>query len=267
MNAVQPLRIAMWSGPRNISTAMMRSWGNRDDTVVVDEPLYAHYLAVTRKPHPGAEEVIATGATDWRKVVAGLTGDSDMNSSRAENGSAAPVPQGLRDLHCGKRIYYQKHMTHHLLPGMEREWLSGLTNCFLIRDPREVLASYTKVIEAPTLEDTGFPQQAEIFAWVKEHTGGMPLVLDAADVLRDPRKMLGLLCDAISIEFQDSMLAWPSGKRETDGVWGKYWYGEVEKSTGFRPYQPKNVEVPHRLSALCGQCEEYYDALYEQRLS
>ena len=245
MNAQQPLRLAMWSGPRNISTAMMRSWGNRDDTVVVDEPLYAHYLAVTRKPHPGIDEVIAGGETDWRKVVARLSGS---------------IPNG-------KRIYYQKHMTHHLLPGMEREWLSGLTNCFLIRDPREVLASYTKVIEAPTLEDTGFPQQAEIFAWVKEHTGGMPLVLDAADVLRDPRKMLGLLCDAISIEFQDSMLAWPSGKRETDGVWGKYWYGEVEKSTGFRPYQPKNVEVPHRLSALCGQCEEYYDALYEQRLS
>src|SRR6476620_3412430 len=120
-----PLRIAMWSVPRNISTAMRRSWGNRDDCVVVDEPLYAHYLAVTRKPHPGIEEVIAAGDTDWRGVVQRLTGD---------------VP-------AGRRMYYQKQMTHHLLPEISREWLDGLTNCFLIRDPREVLASYVKIVE------------------------------------------------------------------------------------------------------------------------
>src|SRR5262245_8026642 len=134
------LRLAMWSGPRNISTAMMRSWGNRDDCVVVDEPLYAHFLHVTHKAHPGSDEVIAAGETDWQKVVAQLTGE---------------IPGG-------KPIYYQKHMTHHLLPNMGREWLSQLTNCFLIRHPREVLASYTKVIETPQLDDTGFPQQAEI---------------------------------------------------------------------------------------------------------
>src|SRR5262245_10003150 len=139
-----PLRLAMWSGPRNISTAMMRSWGNRDDCAVIDEPLYAHYLAVTHKPHPGADEVIATGETDWRKVVEQLTTD---------------VPGD-------KPIYYQKHMTHHLLPKVGREWLQKLTNCFLIRHPRQVLASYVKVIETPVLQDTGFPQQTEIFEWV-----------------------------------------------------------------------------------------------------
>src|SRR5262245_55959604 len=163
------LRVAMWSGPRNISTAMMRSWGNRDDCAVVDEPLYAAYLAATGKPHPGAEEVIAAGETDWRKVVADLTD--------------GPLP--------GAAVCYQKHMTHHLLPEMDRVWLGKLTNCFLIRNPKEVLASYVKVIDAPTLADTGFSQQAEIFDWVRDHTGRIPLVVDSADVLRNPRRTLG----------------------------------------------------------------------------
>jgi hypothetical protein len=136
--------------------------------LLVDEPLYAHYLHVTRKPHPGLDEVIAAGETDWRKVVGQLAG---------------PAPGG-------KSIYYQKHMTHHLLPNMGREWLGQLANCFLIRHPREVLASYAKVIETPELEDLGFVQQAEIFEWVWKATGRVPPVLDAADVLRDPRRML-----------------------------------------------------------------------------
>jgi len=234
----------MWSGPRNISTAMMRSWGNRDDCVVVDEPLYAHYLQATGKLHPGAAEVIAAGQTDWRKVVSGLSG---------------PIPGG-------KRIYYQKHMTHHLLPSMERAWLGQLTNCFLIRHPREVLASYTKVIETPDLEDTGFPQQSEVFEWVWKETGPVPPVLDAADVLRNPRRVLGLLCDALGIEFQEAMLSWPPGPRATDGVWAKHWYAEVEKSTGFRSYQPKQVELPERLEAIYAECLEDYELLYPHRL-
>ena len=184
MDGTTPLRVAMWSGPRNISTALMRSFGNRSDTAVCDEPLYAHYLAVTHKPHPGWEEVIATGETDWRKVVAGLVG---------------PAP-------AGKRIYYQKHMTHHLLPQMERAWLLDLTNCFLIREPREVLASYAKVMESPALEDTGFPQQAEIFDYVCRATGRTPPVVDAADLLSEPRRVLTLLCEALELDFQESML-------------------------------------------------------------
>lgn len=239
-----PLRIAMWSGPRNISTAMMRSWGNRSDCVVVDEPLYAHYLAVTRKPHPGIDEVIAAGETDLTKALAALTGD---------------IPGG-------KAIYYQKQMTHHLLPEMGREWLSQLTNCFLIRHPREVLASYVKIVELPELEDTGFPQQAEIFEHVWKVTGRVPPVLDTADVLRDPRRLLGLLCDALGIEFQEAMLAWPPGPRATDGVWAKHWYAEVEKSTGFRPYHSKQIDLPERLEAIYAECLEDYELLYPHRL-
>src|SRR5207302_2275568 len=129
----------------------------------------ACYLAATGKPHPGANEVIAAGETDWRKVVRQLTEESSN----------------------GERIYYQKHMTHHLLPQMDRAWLAKLTNCFLIRNPRDVLASYTKIVETPTLEDTGFPQQSEIFDWVRSRSGRIPPVLDAADVLKNPRRMLG----------------------------------------------------------------------------
>jgi hypothetical protein len=234
----------MWSGPRNISTAMMRSWGNRSDTLVVDEPLYAHYLKATGKQHPGAEEVIAAGGTDWRKVVGELTG---------------PIPGG-------KTIFFQKHMTHHLLPQMGREWLGKVTNCFLIRQPREVLASYSKVIETPTIEDIGFPQQTEIFEWVRKATGRVPPVMDAADVLRDPKRILGMLCDELGIDFQESMLTWPAGPRSTDGVWAKHWYGEVEKSTGFRPYHPKQIELPQRLETLCNECLTHYDLLYQHRL-
>ena len=164
-DALKPIRIAMWSGPRNISTAMMRSWGNRPHTIVVDEPFYAFYLKATGKKHPGAEEVIANGETDWRKIVEQLTG---------------PVPGG-------KRVYFQKQMTHHLLPEIDRQWIVDLTNCFLIRNPREVILSYIKRNPEPALEDLGFVQQAEIFDFVREQTGKTPPVIDAHDVLENPR--------------------------------------------------------------------------------
>lgn len=234
----------MWSGPRNISTAMMRSWGNRDDSVVCDEPLYAHFLRATGKEHPGASEIIAGGETDWRKVVASLTGE---------------IPGG-------KQIFFQKHMTHHLLPSISREWLGSVTNCFLIRDPREMLTSYVKIVSAPTLEDTGFPQQTEIFEWVRNRHSVTPPVLDSVDVLSNPRRMLGLLCDALGVDFQESMLAWPPGPRATDGIWARHWYGEVEKSTGFRPYQPKLEPIPIHLGQLHEQCAAHYSRLYEHRL-
>ena len=254
----------MWSGPRNISTAMMRSWGNRSDCVVVDEPLYAYYLHVARKPHPGMEEVIAAGQTDWRKVVAQLTQSSRHTPSAVARDGTSMPNDGTRSVPA--TIYYQKHMTHHLLPQMGREWLAQLTNCFLIRHPREVLTSYTKVVETPELEDTGFPQQTEIFEIVREQTGRVPPILDAADVLKNPRRMLGLLCDVVGVEFQEAMLSWPPGPRQTDGVWAKYWYAEVEKSTGFRPYQPKQIDLPERLQAIYEQCVEHYERLHPHRL-
>lgn len=234
----------MWSGPRNISTALMRSWGNRADTVVVDEPLYAHYLAATGKDHPGRDEIIAAGEPDWRRAVEQLTG---------------PVPGG-------KAIYYQKHMSHHLLPHMERDWFGRLRHCFLIRHPREVLTSYIKIVERPSLEDTGYPQLTEIFEWVRTHTGETPPVIESVDVLDDPRGMLSKLCDRLDISFDVTMLAWPPGRRATDGVWAPYWYGEVEKSTGFRPFRPKSDALPAELGPLYDACLEHYDRLYAFRL-
>lgn len=241
----EPVRIAMWSGPRNISTAMMRSWGNRPDTFVCDEPFYAHYLQATGRAHPGAEEVIASGETDLRKVIETLTDD---------------VPGG-------KRIFFQKQMTHHLLPGIDRAWLSAVTNCFLIRDPREVIVSYIKKNNEPALEDIGFVQQAEIFNWVRAQTGAVPPVIDARDVLENPEKILRLLCDAVGVEFLDAMLSWPPGLRDTDGIWAKHWYGEVANTTSFRkPSRREPEPVPERLRAVCEKAREVYERLYQHRL-
>jgi hypothetical protein len=239
-----PIRIAMWSGPRNISTAMMRAWGNCGDTLVVDEPFYAYYLKATGKQHPGAEEVIATGEIDWRKVVAKLTGAVPNDTS----------------------IFFQKQMTHHLLPEVDRRWLDEVTNCFLIRDPREVIASYIKKRENPALEDLGYVQQAEIFDFVRTRAESLPPVLDAKDVLGNPERMLRLLCDSVGVEFSESMLSWSPGLRETDGVWARYWYGEVAKTTSFQPYRPRHDEVPERLSKIYERCRECYERLYEWRL-
>jgi Sulfotransferase domain len=238
------LRLAMWSGPRNISTAMMRSWGNRPDTIVCDEPLYAHYLAVTGLAHPGAAEVIAHGPVDAGEAVKSLL---------------APLPPG-------KAIFYQKHMAHHLLPGIERSWLNDVTHCFLIRDPRQVILSYAKHVADPTLEDTGFPQQAELFQLVCNQTGTIPPVVDAADILNNPRGLLSRLCEALDVGFSDAMLSWPPGPRDTDGVWAKYWYKEVEHTMCFRPPQSRNEEIPPRLADLHASCRRYYEQLYSHRL-
>jgi hypothetical protein len=239
-----PLRIAMWSGPRNISTAMMRAWGNRPDAWVVDEPFYACYLRATGKPHPGAAEVIARHEPDWRKVVARLTGETAA----------------------GKSIHYQKHMTHHLLEAIDRAWLDRVANCFLIRDPREVIVSYIAKNDIPALEDLGFTRQLEIFELVRGRTGRVPPVLDARDVLENPRRSLGLLCDALGVPFLDAMLAWPPGPRPTDGVWAKHWYKEVLDSTSFRPYRPRSDPVPDALAPVHDRCRECYDILHDLRL-
>ena len=241
---MKPLRLAMWSGPRNISTAMMRAWENRGDCAVVDEPLYAHYLATTGIAHPGREQVIAAGETDWRKVAAWLTG---------------PVPGG-------KAIWYQKHMTHHLLPHIAREWLGGLTHVFLIRDPREVLASYVKSRPEVTAEDIGVLQQLEIYQYVRTATGADPPVIDAAEFLRDPAAQLRALCAALGIGFTERMLAWPPGPRPTDGVWAPHWYAAVERSTGFEPYQPRAVTVPAGCEPIVERVMPAFETLHARRL-
>ena len=224
----------------------MRSWGNRKDTVVIDEPFYAFYLKATGKRHPGADEVIANGETDWRKVVA-----------QCGRGLSAPI---------GAKIFYQKQMTHHLLPEVDRDWLGSVTNCFLIRDPAEVVTSYIKKSDDPTLEDLGFVQQAEIFDWVRDHAGSIPPVIDVKDVLQNPKRMLRLLCDAVGVAFDEAMLSWPPGFRETDGVWAQHWYGEVARSTSFQPYKAKSEPVPEPFREIHDRCRECYERLYQYRL-
>jgi hypothetical protein len=249
------VRIAMWSGPRNISTAMMRAWGNRADTIVIDEPFYPYYLQRTGKHHPGAKEIIAAGETDWLKIVKRLTKE--------------PIQSG-------KRIFFQKQMTHHLLPEMDRKWIIDLTNWFLIRDPREVILSYIKKNPEPTLQDLGYVQQLEIFEFVKgasrsnvrgrRGAASLPPVVDAKDVLQNPERILQLLCDTIGVEFDRAMLSWSPGLRETDGIWAKYWYENVARSTSFQPYKPREGTVPDNLREIYDRCRECYEGLYEYRL-
>jgi hypothetical protein len=228
---------------------MMRAWSNRPDTVVIDEPFYAHYLERSGKKHPGAAEVIAQGETDVRKVVEHLTG---------------PIPES-RDK--GRsHIFYQKQMTHHLLPEIDREWIVDLTNCFLIRDPGEVILSYIKKNPEPTLEDLGFVQQTEIFDFVRQRTNSIPPIVDARDVLENPERILRLLCDAVSVPFDLAVLSWPPGLRETDGIWAKHWYDEVVRSTSFQPYKPREGNVPGHLNEIYGRCQECYQKLYQHRL-
>lgn len=240
----KPVRIAMWSGPRNISTAMMRAWGNRADTVVIDEPFYAFYLNQTHADHPAADQVIAAGETDWRKVVSKLTGS---------------IPQEA----C---IFYQKQMAHHLLPLVSRDWLAQVLNCFLIRDPAEVIASYIKKNRDPEVTDLGFIQQLEIFDYVRKQTGNIPPVIDATDVLKRPEETLRMLCAAIGVKFDSAMLSWQPGLRQTDGLWAKYWYSEVAKSTAFQPYVCKQAVVPERLGQVYAYCRECYERLSQYRL-
>ena len=238
------LRLAMWSGTRNISTAMMRAWENRGDCTVVDEPLYAHYLAHTGLAHPGAQEVIAAGETDWRKVAAWLTG---------------PVPGG-------KVIWYQKHMTHHLLPHIGRDWLLGLRHVFLIRDPREVLVSYIKSRPEATVEDLGITQELEIFSYLEDATGRAPPVIDAGEFLKAPAAQLRALCAELGVPFTEQMLHWPLGPRASDGVWAPYWYGAVQRSTGFEPYVKEAPVVPAEYAHIVTAAMPAFETLFERRL-
>ena len=235
----------MWSGPRNISTALMRSWGSRPDAVVCDEPLYAHYLLATEdRRHPGYEETVAQHDADLPSVIRWLTG---------------PIPHE-------KAIFYQKHMAHHLLPEVQLQWIDGLTSAFLIREPREMLTSLVEFLPTPRVEDTGLPQQVALFEQIRARTGLTPPVLDAADVLRHPRRMLALLCDAVGVDFREEMLQWAPGPRDTDGAWAPFWYAKVYETTTFAPYKPKKDVVPEHLADVLAECEQLYRRLFEQRL-
>lgn len=234
----------MWSGPRTLSTALLRAWGSRDDTAVVDEPFYAFYLRATGKAHPGREEVIAAGETDPERVVERLLG---------------PVPGG-------KAIFFQKHMAHHLLPAVGRAWLREVRSAFLIRDPRAMLLSLADVLPDPGLEDTGIPQLRQLFEEERERLGRAPPVVLAADLQREPEPMLRTLCAALDVPFDPAMLRWEAGGRATDGVWADRWYGSVEESRGFRPPRPRIGRLPERLAPVLRACRSHHRALLEARL-
>jgi hypothetical protein len=238
--------IAMWSGPRNISTAMMRAWGSRRDTAVSDEPLYGYYLkARPDVDHPGRDEVIVSMETDWRRVADSLVG---------------PIPGG-------KTTWYQKHMSHHLLAEVDRAWITRLTNCFLIRDPREVLISLAKVMPRPGAMDTGLPQQVELFRQERTRLRRVPPVVDARDVLMDPRRALRALCAGAGVEFDEAMLRWERGPRPNDGVWGKHWYAAVEQTTGFGPYREPRERLSRDLECVESECRALYDEMRAVKLA
>lgn len=238
-------RIAMWSGPRNISTALMRSWENREDCVVWDEPLYAHYLTQYRPDHPGIPEIVATHENDWRKVVQTFLG---------------PIPDG-------KDIHFQKQMAHHMLPHIDDSWLAKVSNAFLIRDPAEVLLSMSRVMEKVTLQDTGFPDQYRLFKRVREMTGRTPPVIDAQDIGIDAEGTLRALCAALEVPFDPAMLRWPPGSRDSDGIWAKYWYANVNRSTGFQAWKPRRGPLPDRVEPLLGELGELYREMRRHRLT
>lgn len=238
------MRIVMWSGPRNLSTALMRSFGQRSDTAVVDEPFYAAFLTASGRPHPLREEIIAAGEPDWRAVARAC--------------AAEPVSPPVR---------YEKHMTHHMLPGIGLDWMEGARVAFLIRDPAEVAASYAAKREICDLDDIGIVRQWTLFEYCRDRFGPPPVV-DSADIRREPEATLRALCAALDLPFEPAMLSWPAGARATDGIWARHWYGAVEQSTGFAPpAESPAPELPPALRRVVAEADGYYRSLAAEALS
>lgn len=237
------MRIAMWSGPRNLSTAMMYAFGARPDCAVVDEPFYAAYLAKTGLDHPMRGEILASQPTDPVTVAAALTG---------------PIPGG-------KPHFYQKHMTQHMIADMPRGWMEQAANVFLIRHPARVVASFSAKYDNPTLTDIGFLQQAELFDQVRA-AGGDPVVIDSSDIRHAPATMLQRLCAAIGLPFDPAMLSWPTGGHPDDGVWAAHWYGSVHASTGFAPAEGPLPDLPPDRADLAARAMPAYLKLAEFKL-
>lgn len=237
------MKIAMWSGPRNLSTAMMYAFGNRPDCAVVDEPFYAAYLARTGLQHPMRDVILGAQPQDPELVAQALTG---------------PNPDG-------KDHYYQKHMTQHMIAGVPRDWMRQVVNVFLIRHPARVIASYAAKRENPTLDDIGFRQQAELYNEVLAF-GGTPIVIDSHDIRENPRAMLEKLCESIGLPFSEAMLSWPAGGHPNDGVWAPHWYAAVWNSTGFAGAEGPLPRLDGAAADLARQAMPYYDDMAARAL-
>jgi hypothetical protein len=222
----------------------MRSFENRNDTFVSDEPFYAHFLKQTGVDHPMRDEVIKSGNPNWTTVSDYLTNT---------------IPDG-------KSVWYQKHMAQHNLPGVDLEWAEKVFNCFLIRDPKEVILSYTKKYAISSVYQLGLPQQFDLFTQLREKGEVAPIILDSTDILTNPESMLKKLCRTLGIPFTNKMLKWPKGRRKSDGVWGKHWYNAVEQSTSFQAYQKKCEKIPIEYTAIYEESIEFYLQLYNQRI-
>ena len=238
------IRIAMWSGPRNLSTAMMRSFGSRADTFVSDEPFYGCFLKHTGADHPMREETIAAMDCDWRSV---------MDALRREPADGSP-------------LWYQKHMWHHMSGPIGYSDFEGFTHAFLIRDPERMIASYLRKRESAEFDSFGLDRQAEFFEREADRLGRAPPVVDANDVLADPENILRALCDALEIPWDPAMLSWAPGSRDTDGPWAPHWYAAVEKSSGFEPPETGPVNLSADAHRLADRCRPYYERLAEFRL-
>lgn len=237
INTENTKRICLWSGPRNNSTAMMYSFAQRKDTKIVDEPLYAHYLSETDADqyHPGAKEVLQTMENDGEKVVEMMLGPHE------------------------KPVVFFKQMTHHLV-NLDWSFLEHTTNIILTRDPEEMLPSYAKEVKQPTIRDVGYAKHLELLNYLLD-INKKPVVIVSEEILKNPKKMLSKLCEAIDIPFDSSMLSWEKGPRPEDGSWAKHWYHTVHNSTGFQPYQPKKEPFPEHLEPLLKKCKPIYEEL------
>ena len=234
-DTITPLRICLWSGPRNVSTALMYSFAQRSDTRALDEPLYAHYLSVSEADHPGKDEVLASMENDGERVV--------------KNVILGP---------CDRPVLFMKHMAHHLV-NIDRNFLQKTINVLLVRDPLYVLPSLAKRLSNPQLRDTGLAIQCELLQQLRER-GQEPLVLDSTEVLLNPDGILRTLCSRLGLPFEEAMLRWPAGPHPEDGVWAPYWYDSVHRSSGFEPYREPG-SFPSHLNSLLEECRPYYEQL------
>ncbi len=235
------MNIAMWSGPRNISTALMYAFAARDDCTVWDEPFYAWYLETTGLEHPMGDEVIAAGITDAGEVM--------------KRCIAPPA-----DLH------YQKHMTQHMLENLDRNWIAKVKNAFLIRSPEKVLASYSQKRQQVTLQDIGYVEQLEIFTQIADQTGTAPPVIDSDKFLQNPQQGLQRLCAALDIPYTNKMLSWPKGPKPFDGVWAAHWYNAAHQSTGFAVPVMREINLSPELQKIADQAEPLYAKLHRYAL-